>query len=56
MRHLENGLDAQAAADRAIEEFGELTGSAAGVIVLDESGAGSAYNSEGMQTSVATAE
>ena len=54
VRHLENGLDAQAAADRAIEEFGELTGSSAGVIVLDESGAGSAYNSEGMQTSVAT--
>jgi len=54
VRHLEDGLDAQAAADRAIDEFGELTGSSAGVIVLDESGAGSAYNSEGMQTSVAT--
>ncbi|MXR41266.1 asparaginase [Halobaculum sp. WSA2] len=56
VRHLENGLDAQAAADRAIAEFGELTGSSAGVIVLDEAGAGSAYNSEGMQTSVATSE
>ncbi|WP_348611983.1 isoaspartyl peptidase/L-asparaginase [Halobaculum rarum] len=56
VRHLENGLDAQAAADRAIAEFGELTGSSAGVIVLDEAGAGSAYNSEGMQTSVATDE
>ncbi|GAA0192088.1 isoaspartyl peptidase/L-asparaginase [Halobaculum roseum] len=56
VRHLENGLDAQAAADRAIEEFGELTGSSAGVIVLDEGGAGSAFNSEGMQTSVATSE
>ncbi|WP_073306882.1 isoaspartyl peptidase/L-asparaginase [Halobaculum gomorrense] len=56
VRHLENGLDAQAAADRAIDEFGELTGSSAGVIVLDEAGAGSAYNSEGMQTSVATSE
>lgn len=51
--HLERGMDAQAAADRAIEEFGELTGSSAGVIVLDHSGAGSAFNSEGMQTSVA---
>ncbi|QZY00062.1 isoaspartyl peptidase/L-asparaginase [Halobaculum rubrum] len=56
VRHLEDGLDAQAAADRAIAEFGELTGSSAGVIVLDGAGAGSAYNSEGMQTSVATDE
>jgi beta-aspartyl-peptidase (threonine type) len=46
-------MDAQAAADLAIEEFGELTGSSAGVIVLDESGAGSAFNSAAMQTSVA---
>ena len=54
VRHLESGLDAQAAADRAIQEFGELTGSSAGVIVLSEAGSGSAFNSEGMQTSVAT--
>lgn len=53
VRHLESGADAQAAADRAIEEFGELTGSSAGVIVLGRGGAGSAFNSEGMQTSVA---
>jgi beta-aspartyl-peptidase (threonine type) len=53
VRHLESGMDAQAAADLAIEEFGELTGSSAGVIVLDERGAGSAFNSDGMQTSVA---
>ena len=52
--HVERGLDAQDAADRAIEEFGELTGSSAGVIVLDHDGAGAAFNSEGMQTSVAT--
>ncbi|WP_101295004.1 isoaspartyl peptidase/L-asparaginase [Halegenticoccus soli] len=51
--HLERGLDAQRAAELAIEEFGELTGSEAGVIVLDRDGAGSAYNSDGMQTSVA---
>jgi isoaspartyl peptidase/L-asparaginase-like protein (Ntn-hydrolase superfamily) len=51
VRHLENGLGAQAAADRAIEEFGELTGSSAGVIVLDDDGAyGEAFNSEAMQT------
>ena len=54
VRHLEAGDDAQRAADRAIEEFGELTGSSAGVILLDRDGnAGSAYNSETMQTSVA---
>ncbi|WP_313691083.1 isoaspartyl peptidase/L-asparaginase [Halorarum halobium] len=56
VRHLEDGLDAQAAADRAIAEFGELTDSSAGIIVLDGAGAGSAFNSEGMQTSVATTE
>jgi isoaspartyl peptidase/L-asparaginase-like protein (Ntn-hydrolase superfamily) len=55
VRHLESGLDAQAAADRAIEEFGELTGSSAGVIVLDRDGnAGSAFNSNEMQTAVAS--
>jgi beta-aspartyl-peptidase (threonine type) len=52
VRHLEEGLDAQAAADRAIAEFGELTGSSAGVIVCDDAGTGSAYNTEGMQTAV----
>jgi len=51
VRHLENGLDAQAAADRAIEEFEEMTGSSAGVIVLDSGGGyGEAFNSERMQT------
>lgn len=54
VRHLENGAGAQAAADRAIQEFGELTGSSAGVIVLDDSGTGVAYNSEGMQTATAS--
>ncbi|MFB6125804.1 MAG: isoaspartyl peptidase/L-asparaginase [Halolamina sp.] len=53
VRHLEDGLDAQAAADRAVAEFGELTGSSAGVILLDDDGAGTAFNSDGMQTSVA---
>jgi len=51
VRHLENGMGAQAAADRAIAEFGELTGSSAGVIVLDSDGEyGEAFNSEAMQT------
>ncbi len=51
VRHLESGLDAQAAADRAIAEFGELTGSSAGVIVLGSDGTvGEAFNSEQMQT------
>jgi len=55
VRHLESGHGAQAAADRAIEEFGELTGSSAGIIVLDRDGhAGSAFNSDGMQTAVAS--
>ncbi len=54
--HLEDGLDAAAAADRAMAEFEELTGSGAGVIVLDADGAGSAFNTELMQTSVAVDE
>jgi beta-aspartyl-peptidase (threonine type) len=54
VRHLESGMSAQRAAETAIDEFGELTGSSAGVIVLDsDGGAGSAFNSDGMQTSVA---
>jgi len=56
--HLDDGLGAQEAADRAIAEFEGLTGSGAGVIVLDPTAAGadaagSAFNTEGMQTSVA---
>ena len=54
VRHLERGCDAQTAADIAIDEFGELTGSSAGVILLDDDGFGSAFNSEGMQTSTAS--
>ncbi|MFB6234760.1 MAG: isoaspartyl peptidase/L-asparaginase [Halopenitus sp.] len=53
VRHLEEGASAQEAADRAIDEFGEITGSGAGVIVLDDDGSGSAFNTDGMQTSVA---
>ncbi|WP_049969748.1 isoaspartyl peptidase/L-asparaginase [Haladaptatus cibarius] len=53
VRHLESGYDAQEAADRAIEEFAELTGSTAGVIVLDNDGnAGSAFNSDAMQIGI----
>lgn len=54
VQKLENGADAQAAADDAIAEFDEITGSSAGVIVCDEDGTGAAFNSEGMQTSTAT--
>ncbi len=50
VRYLEDGLDAPAAAERAIAEFGELTGSSAGIIVHDGEQAGLAYNSDGMQT------
>lgn len=53
VRHVETGLDAQAAAEQAIAELGELVSGTAGVIVLDrDGGSGSAYNSEAMQTSV----
>lgn len=53
VQHLESGLDASAAATRAIDAFGELTGASAGVIVADVDGTlGSAYNSEGMQTAI----
>ena len=53
VRHLESGRDARAAADLAVDEFAELTGSSAGVIVLDRDGnAGSAFNSDAMQTAV----
>ncbi|PAU79777.1 asparaginase [Halorubrum salipaludis] len=51
--YLEDGLEAQAAADRAIDEFEAITGSGAGVIVLGADGAGSAFNTDGMQTSIA---
>jgi beta-aspartyl-peptidase (threonine type) len=54
VRHLEEGADAQTAAETAIQEFDELTGSSAGVIVCDEDGTGAAFNSDGMQTSTAT--
>jgi beta-aspartyl-peptidase (threonine type) len=51
VRHLEGGRDAETAAESAIREFGELTGSSAGVIVAGRESLGSAFNSEGMQTS-----
>ncbi|MCL7417118.1 MAG: isoaspartyl peptidase/L-asparaginase [Halalkalicoccus sp.] len=48
---LEDGESAQRAADRALEEFVDLTDSTAGVIVCDRDGdTASAYNSELMQT------
>ncbi|WP_435197121.1 isoaspartyl peptidase/L-asparaginase [Natronomonas sp. EA1] len=55
--HLEHGRDAQAAADLAIEEFEDLTGSEAGIIVIRNDGStGAAYNSAAMQTAVASDE
>ena len=53
---LADGVDAGTAADRAIAAFDDVTGSSAGIIVLGEGGAGSAFNSEAMQTSVAVEE
>ncbi len=50
-RHVERGLEADTAAELAIEAFAELTGSTAGVIAIDGQGnLGSAFNSEAMQT------
>lgn len=52
--HLEMGRDAQDAADLAVEELADATGSEAGIIVLDNAGGvGEAYNSDAMQTAVA---
>jgi beta-aspartyl-peptidase (threonine type) len=52
--HLEHARSAQAAADLAIEEFEDRTGSEAGVIVLRNDGdTGRAFNTEAMQTAVA---
>ncbi|MFC5972544.1 isoaspartyl peptidase/L-asparaginase [Halomarina salina] len=49
--HLELGRDPQEAAELAIEEFEDITGSDAGVVVMDAEGrAGSAFNSDAMQT------
>lgn len=53
---LEDGHDAETAADRAMAEFEAVTGSDAGVIVCGDDGVGSAFNTEAMQTSVAISE
>jgi isoaspartyl peptidase/L-asparaginase-like protein (Ntn-hydrolase superfamily) len=50
---LEDGLDAQQAADAAIAEFGDLVDGSAGVILMTPDGeVGEAYNSDAMQTAV----
>ena len=52
--HLEMGRDAADAAELAVEELADATGSEAGIIVLDNAGGvGEAYNSDAMQTAVA---
>ena len=52
--YLKDGMGAQAAADAAIEEFGDLVEGSAGVVLLTPDGdAGWAYNSDAMQTAVA---
>ncbi|WP_254840566.1 isoaspartyl peptidase/L-asparaginase [Natronomonas marina] len=51
---LADGVDADAAAETAIEEFGDLVAGSAGVILLTPDGdAGAAFNSDAMQTVVA---
>lgn len=50
---LEDGHDAQAAAEAAIEEFGSVGDGTAGIILLTPNGdAGSAFDSDAMQTSI----
>lgn len=50
---LEDGLDAQAAADAALAEFGDLAEGSAGLIVLTpDDDFAEAYNSEAMQTAI----
>ncbi|AXG05127.1 asparaginase [Haloplanus rubicundus] len=51
--HLAGGAAADRAAALAIDEFEELTGSTAGVIVCGPDGVGAARNSESMQVAVA---
>jgi len=51
--HLERGADAATAAERAIDEFADLTDSRAGVIVRGPDGSGRAFNTEAMQTAEA---
>jgi beta-aspartyl-peptidase (threonine type) len=51
--HLTDGAPADRAATLAIDEFEELTGSTAGVIVCGPDGVGAARNSESMQVAVA---
>jgi isoaspartyl peptidase/L-asparaginase-like protein (Ntn-hydrolase superfamily) len=52
--HLEMGRSAADAAELAVAELEDVTGSEAGIVVLDHAGGvGEAYNSEAMQTAVA---
>jgi beta-aspartyl-peptidase (threonine type) len=53
VEYLEDGADADTAARRAIEDFGESTTGSAGVIVLGPGGAGEAFDSDAMQTATA---
>jgi isoaspartyl peptidase/L-asparaginase-like protein (Ntn-hydrolase superfamily) len=50
---LDDGRDAQSAAEAALDEFARRTGSTAGLIVLGPDGAGSAYDAPAMGTAVA---
>ncbi|MFB6135291.1 MAG: isoaspartyl peptidase/L-asparaginase [Halobacteriaceae archaeon] len=55
VQFLEGGMGAQSAADAALDEFEDVTGATAGLIVLDADGrTGAAFNSADMQTAAAT--
>ena len=50
VQHLEEGYEPQEAADLAINQFSEMIGGTAGIILLDANNAGSVFNSDAMQT------
>jgi beta-aspartyl-peptidase (threonine type) len=53
---LDDGHDAQTAAETAMKRFDDVTGSSAGIIVCTDADVGSAFTSEAMQTSAAAQE
>lgn len=55
VQRLEDGVDAPAAATATIREFEDLTDSTAGLIVIDDTSVGTAYNTDAMQTSTRSA-
>lgn len=51
VQRLDDGADAVTAATETVEEFETITDAGAGLIVIDETGCGTAFNTDAMQTS-----